>query len=198
MTLELGVLISGRGSNLQAVLDAIADGSLDARVRLVISNRPDAGGLLRAAAAGVATRLVDHKTFADRPSFERTLVAELKRAGCEWVLLAGFMRVLTREFLDAFPNQVINIHPSLLPAFPGMDAQSQALLSGDRLTGCTVHLVDEGVDHGPILAQAEVPVMPGDTRDTLAMRILEKEHTLLVATLRSLQPSSAPTRREKT
>lgn len=198
MTLELGVLISGRGSNLQAVLDAIADGSLDARVRLVIANRPDAGGLLRAAAAGVATRLVDHKTFADRPSFERTLVAELKRAGCEWVLLAGFMRVLTREFLDAFPNQVINIHPSLLPAFPGMDAQSQALLSGDRLTGCTVHLVDEGVDHGPILAQAEVPVMPGDTRDTLAMRILEKEHTLLVATLRNLQPSSAPTRREKT
>ncbi len=183
MTLDLGVLISGRGSNLQAVLDAIAARRLDARVRVVVSNRPGAQGFERAAAAGVPTRVVDHKSYADRAAFERALIAELRAAGVEWVVLAGFMRILTAELLGAFPARVVNIHPSLLPAFPGVDAQAQALAYGVRVTGCTVHLVDEGVDCGPILAQATLPVRADDTRETLAERLLDREHQLLVGAL---------------
>jgi phosphoribosylglycinamide formyltransferase-1 len=181
--LQLGVLISGRGSNLQAILDAIASGRLDARVRLVISNRKNAAGLARAERAGVPTRVISHRGFADRESFDAELVAALRGAEAEWVVLAGFMRILTPSFVRAFPDRVVNIHPSLLPAFPGVDAQKQALDRGVRVSGCTVHLVDEGVDAGPILTQAAVPVLAGDDRDLLAARILEQEHQLLTQTL---------------
>jgi phosphoribosylglycinamide formyltransferase 1 len=182
-TLDLGVLISGRGSNLQAILDAIARGALDARVRLVVSNRPGAAGLARAEQAGVPTLVLPHQGFPDRPSFDAALAAALRDAGVAWVVLAGFMRLLTPTFLDAFPHRVVNIHPSLLPAFPGVDAQRQAIEHGARITGCTVHLVDAGTDTGPILAQAAVPVLDGDDRDALAERLLAHEHALLVRVL---------------
>ncbi len=183
MSLDLGVLISGRGSNLGAILDAIGDGRLDARVRLVVSNRADAGGLDRAARAGVPTRVLSHRDHADRPSYDAALVAALREAGAHFVALAGFMRLLGPTFLDAFPHRVLNIHPSLLPAFPGVDAQAQALAYGSRVTGCTVHLVDAGTDTGPIVAQAAVPILPGDDHDALAARVLAREHDLLVRAL---------------
>lgn len=181
--LDLGVLISGSGTNLQAILDAVAEGRLDARVRLVVSNKAGAPGLARAERAGVPTRVLSHGDYADRSSFDAALVAALRDAGVAWVVLAGFMRLLTPVFLDAFPQRVVNIHPSLLPAFPGVDAQAQALAYGVRVTGCTVHLVDAGTDTGPILAQAAVPVLADDTRDALAKRILAREHELLVRAL---------------
>jgi len=183
---DLGVLISGRGSNLQAILDAVADKRLDARVRLVLSNKAKAQGLERAAEAGVPTTVLSHLEFPDRESFDAALVERLQQAGVEWVVLAGFMRIVTPVFLDAFPNRVINIHPSLLPSFPGVDAQAQALAYGVRVSGCTVHLVNEGVDAGPILAQAAVAVRQHDTRDELAARILQEEHRLLVETLQTI------------
>jgi len=186
MTLDLGVLISGRGSNLQAILDAIADGRLDARVRTVISNRASAPGLARATQAGVPTRVLSHKDYPDRQSFDAALVAALREAGVAWVVLAGFMRIVTNVLLDAFPSHVINIHPSLLPAFPGVSAQAQALAHGVKISGCTVHLVDPGTDTGPILAQAAVPVLEGDTEESLSERILEREHTLLVHVLAAI------------
>lgn len=181
--LKLGVLISGRGSNLQAILDAVAQGQLDADVELVIANRANAAGLSRAEQAGVATRVIDHKAYPGRAEFELALVEALREREVDWVVLAGFMRILTARFIKAFPQRVLNIHPSLLPCFPGLDAQRQALDYGVRLTGCTVHLVDEGVDAGPILSQAVVPVRSGDTRDSLAQRLLPHEHRLLVSTL---------------
>lgn len=186
MTLELGVLISGRGSNLAAILQAIDCGTLDARVRLVLSSRVDAPGLEKARLARVPSVTVDPRAHSDRMSFEQAMVDELRRAGCEWVVLAGFLRILGREFLEAFPSRILNIHPSLLPAFPGLDAQGQALASGVTETGCTVHVVDERIDHGPILGQRAVPIRPDDTRDALADRILACEHALLVETLASI------------
>ena len=184
--IDLGVLISGRGSNLQAILDAIAAGALAARVRVVISNRPKAGGLERAAAAGVPTQVINHRQFPDRESFDAALVEALRAAEAQWVVLAGFMRILTPVFLDGFPNRVVNIHPALLPSFPGVDAQGQALAYGVRISGCTVHLVNEGVDTGPILAQVAVPVHEDDDHDGLAARILAEEHQLLVRTLQRI------------
>lgn len=181
--LKLGVLISGRGSNLQAILDAIEDGRLAAEVTLVLSNRRQAEGLARAEAAGIPTKVIRHRDHADRESFDEAMVAALTEAGVEWVVLAGFMRIVTPVFLRAFAHRVINIHPSLLPAFTGLDAQQQALDYGVRVSGCTVHLVDEGVDAGPIVAQAVVAVLPGDDREALAARILEQEHELLVRVL---------------
>jgi phosphoribosylglycinamide formyltransferase-1 len=181
--LDLGVLISGRGSNLQAILDAIADRRLAARARLVISNRAGAPGLDRARAAGVTAKVVSHSDFPDRASFDAALVAALRSASVSWVVLAGFMRLLTPVFLDAFPNRVLNIHPSLLPAFPGIDAHDQALAYGARITGCTVHLVDAGMDTGPILAQSAEAILDGDTPSTLAERMLSREHALLVQVL---------------
>jgi phosphoribosylglycinamide formyltransferase-1 len=180
--LDLGVLISGRGSNLQAILDAIAQGRLDARVRVVVSNVAGAAGLERAAQARVPTEVISHRGR-DRQSFDEALVARLRAAEVSWVVLAGFMRIVTPVFLRAFPDRVINIHPSLLPAFPGVDAQAQALAHGVKVSGCTVHLVTEGVDAGPIIAQAAVPVLPGDDRDALAERILAREHETLVQAL---------------
>lgn len=184
MTVDLGVLISGTGTNLAAILDAIHAGALDARVRLVVSNRADAGGLERARAARVPTRIVPHGDYPDRASFDAALVEALRAASAEWVVLAGFMRLLTPAFLEAFPHRVVNIHPALLPAFPGVDGQAQALAYGVKIAGCTVHLVDAGTDTGPIVAQAAVPVLDDDTRETLRQRILAREHQLLVEVLR--------------
>jgi phosphoribosylglycinamide formyltransferase-1 len=199
MTLDLGVLISGRGSNLQAILDAIAEGSLDARVRVVISNRAAALGLARAEEAGVPTVVLNHKDYPDRPSFDAALATALRDAGVSWVVLAGFMRIVTSALLDAFPSRVLNIHPSLLPAFPGVSAQAQALAHGARITGCTVHLADAGTDTGPILAQAAVPIRDDDTEETLSERLLRREHELLLHALRaiadgrlSIEPAQSP------
>ena len=147
--LRLGVLVSGTGSNLQAILDAIAAGSLAAEVKVVISNRPNVQALDRARAAGVPALTVPHKDFATREAFDRALVAALREASVEWIVLAGFMRVLTPEFLNAFAGRIINIHPALLPSFPGVDAAQQALDYGVKITGCTVHFVELGVDLVP-------------------------------------------------
>lgn len=186
MTLELGVLVSGNGSNLQAILDAIASGALDARIRLVISNKPGVRALERAALAGVPHACVAHKDYGSRAAFDRALLEALRQAGVEWVVLAGFMRVLTPEFITAFTGRIVNIHPSLLPAFPGVAAQRQALEYGVKVSGCTVHLVDTGVDTGPVIAQRAVPVLDSDDEASLSERIHAAEHALLVEVLQAL------------
>jgi phosphoribosylglycinamide formyltransferase-1 len=174
--MRLGVLASGSGSNLQAILDGCASGNIPAQVGVVICNVPGAKALQRAEEAGVATVLLDHRQFASRDEYDRRMVAELRRHGVELVCLAGFMRLLGPVLLKEFHNKILNIHPSLLPAFPGMHAVRQALAAGVRVSGCTVHVVDEGTDTGPILIQAAVPVIDGDTEETLAARILVQEH----------------------
>jgi phosphoribosylglycinamide formyltransferase-1 len=175
----MGVLISGGGTNLQAVLDAVAAGRLAAEVAVVVSNVEGAGGLERARRAGVPAVVVPHKEHKDRAAFDLAVVDVLRAHGVELVVMAGFMRVVTRVLLDAYPMRVVNIHPALLPAFPGIDGQRQALRYGVRVAGCTVHFVDAGADTGPIVAQAAVPVLDDDDEDTLRARILEKEHALL-------------------
>ena len=175
---RIAVLISGRGSNLQALIDAVADGRLDAEIAVVVSNRPEAGGLERARAAGIATVAINHRDYATRELFEDALVRELRARGVSLVCLAGFMRLLGRTFLDAFPNRILNIHPSLLPSFPGVDAQRQAWLHGAKVAGATVHLVTGELDGGPIVRQAAVPVHDDDTPETLAARILVEEHRI--------------------
>ena len=174
----IGVLISGRGSNLQAILRAIDDGRLAARVGVVIANRADAGGLAHAQAAGLATAVVPHTAFTTRAAFEDALVERLREAGVELVCLAGFMRILSPVFLERAPGPVLNVHPSLLPAFPGVDAQGQAWRHGVKVAGATVHLVTPELDAGPIVLQAAVPVLDQDTPDTLAARILAEEHRI--------------------
>jgi phosphoribosylglycinamide formyltransferase-1 len=176
--MNLGILISGRGSNLQAIIDAIAAGRLAARIAVVISNKPDAFGLERAARAGIETLVMPHKGYADRADYDRALAEVLRARGVELVCLAGFMRLLGPAFLDQFPNAVLNIHPSLLPAFPGVDAQRQAFEHGVKVAGATVHLVTAELDAGPIVAQEAVPVLDDDSAETLAARILEVEHRL--------------------
>ena len=178
-TLDLGVLISGRGSNLLSILHAIGAGRLDARVRLVISNKAEAGGLVHAKARDVPTRVLSHRDFPVREEYDAALVAALREAGVTFVVLAGFMRIVTPVFLNAFPERVINVHPSLLPAFPGTSSQAQALAYGVKISGCTVHFVDAGCDTGPVLAQTAVPVLGDDTEETLSGRILAAEHALL-------------------
>lgn len=175
---RLGVLISGRGSNLQALIDAIAEGRLDARIAVVISNREDAAGLARAQAAGIDTVVMSHRGHPSREAYDARLVAELRAREVELVCLAGFMRLLSCVFVDAFPNRILNIHPSLLPAFPGVDAQRQAFNHGVKVTGATVHLVTTDLDAGPIVAQATVAVQDDDTVESLSARILEQEHRL--------------------
>jgi phosphoribosylglycinamide formyltransferase-1 len=175
---RLGVLISGRGSNLQAIIDAIGLGQLDASIAVVISNRPGAKGLTKALAAGLSTEVLDHKLFASRREYDVALAALLRRYDVELVCLAGFMRLLGPEFVDAFPNAVLNVHPSLLPSFPGVNAQGQALEHGVKVAGCTVHVVTADLDAGPIIAQSAVPVLPADTVETLSARILVQEHRL--------------------
>ena len=182
-TLELGVLISGRGSNLQSILDAVDEGRLAARVRVVISNRANAPGLERARAAGVPTVVISHKDYDSRIAFDEQLIKALRDHGVEWVVLAGFMRILSETFTGAFEHRIINIHPSLLPSFVGLDAQQQALDYGVRVTGCTVHLVDGTLDGGPILSQAVMAVRGEESRGEMAQRLLGYEHELLVQTL---------------
>jgi phosphoribosylglycinamide formyltransferase-1 len=175
----LGVLVSGTGTNLQSILGAIAARTLDARVAVVVSNVQGAPALDRARAAGVETVVIDHARFPDRRPFDEALVGVLRERGVETVVLAGFMRLLTDVLLDAFPARVINVHPALLPAFPGVHAQRQALAYGVRVSGCTVHFVDGGKDTGPVIAQAAVPVQEDDDEAKLRARILVKEHELL-------------------
>ena len=179
MTITIGVLLSGTGTNLQSILDAIAEKRLDAKIGVVISNVASAGGLKRAESAGVPTVVIDHRIYHSRRDFDTEVVRVLERHGVEWVVLAGFMRVITEKLLDAFPMRIINIHPSLLPAFPGMNAQTQAFQYGVRVAGCTVHFVDAGTDSGPIIAQAVVPVLENDDDEALRKRILAEEHALL-------------------
>jgi phosphoribosylglycinamide formyltransferase-1 len=177
--ITLGVLISGTGTNLQAILDAVRERRLDAKVGVVLSNVPSAKGLERARDAGVPTAVVDHKAYAARPSFDAEIVGVLRAHGVEVVVLAGFMRLVTPTLLDAFPNRIVNLHPALLPAFPGAHAQAQAIAYGVKIAGCTVHLVDAGTDTGPVIAQAAVPVEEGDDEEALRARILVQEHRLL-------------------
>jgi phosphoribosylglycinamide formyltransferase-1 len=174
----LGVLISGRGSNLQAIIDAITSGRLHARIGLVVSNRADAQGLERARRAGIEAVVINHRAFPSREAFDLAVVGELKQRGVRLVCLAGFMRLLSPAFIDAFPNAILNIHPALLPAFPGLDGQHQAWQHGVKISGATVHLVTPELDTGPIVAQAAVPVRDDDTPDTLAARILVEEHRI--------------------
>lgn len=187
----VAVLCSGRGSNLQALIDAERRGELaPARLCLVIANVPGARALDLAQAAGLPTRLIPHRDFTagaeGRAAFEDALLVALREADIEMVVLAGFMRLLGPRFLGAFPDRVVNVHPSLLPAFPGLHAQRQALDYGARVSGCTVHLVDEGCDTGPVLLQAAVPVLEADSEDTLSARILVEEHRLLPQAVRLL------------
>jgi phosphoribosylglycinamide formyltransferase-1 len=175
---SIGVLISGRGSNLQSIIDAIAARRLDARVAVVVSNRAEAPGLQRARDAGIEALHLGARDCADRDAYDRALADVLKARGVELVCLAGFMRLVGDPLLAAFPNRILNIHPSLLPAFPGLDAQRQALEHGVRLTGATVHFVNADLDDGPIVLQAAVPVLEEDTVETLAARVLVEEHRL--------------------
>jgi phosphoribosylglycinamide formyltransferase 1 len=180
---KLGVLVSGRGTNLQALLDAdLAPGE----IAVVISNRPDAYALERAKAAGVPAVVIDHKAFPDRDAFEVVVLAELAARGVEAIVLAGFMRILGGRFIAAFPGRIVNTHPALLPAFPGVDAPAQAIAHGAKLSGVTVHFVDGGVDTGPIIAQRAVPVLAGDTAETLHARIQIEEHRLLPRVVQAL------------
>jgi phosphoribosylglycinamide formyltransferase-1 len=174
----LGVLISGRGSNLQAIIDAIAQGRVKARIAVVISNRPGVAGLERARSAGIDTVVMSHREHASRDAYDRAVAAELQRHGVRLVCLAGFMRMLGPSFCEAFPNAVLNVHPSLLPSFPGAEAQWQAVTHGVKVSGVTVHFVTPELDAGPIVAQAAVPVRDDDTPETLADRILIEEHRL--------------------
>ena len=176
MTARVGILLSGRGSNFRALHAAMTEGSVPARIALVVSNRADAPGLAAARELGLETELLPHRGEPSREAHDAKIVAALRSRGVEWVCLAGYMRLLSPVLVRAFPHRILNIHPSLLPAFPGLDAQRQALEYGVAVSGCTVHLVDEELDHGPVVAQRTVTVEPGDSVDTLSARILEQEH----------------------
>ncbi len=175
---RIAILISGRGSNLQAFIDAIASGTLDARISLVLSNRPGVAGLERAREAGLETAVVNHRDFASREDFDAALVERIQQAGADLVILAGFMRILTSVFITAFSGQLLNIHPSLLPKYPGLDTHQRALDAGDDVAGVTVHFVTEELDGGPPVIQARVPVLAGDTADSLAGRVIVEEHRI--------------------
>jgi phosphoribosylglycinamide formyltransferase-1 len=183
MKKRLGILISGRGSNFEAIANSIDAGRLDAEIAVVVSNRAAAGGLEIAQARGIPHVCIPSKGL-DREVYDRMLVEELRRRGVELVCLAGFMRLLSAGFIREFPNRILNIHPSLLPSFPGLDAQHQALDHGVKITGCTVHFVDENLDAGPIIIQAAIPVLDEDTADTLSARILKEEHRIYSEALR--------------
>ena len=174
----LGVLVSGGGTNLQAIIDAIEEKRLDAAIRVVLSNRQDAFGLTRAKNHNIPTAVLDHKKFSSREAYDEAMVAILKERGVDLVILAGFMRLLSPVLVQAYSNRIMNIHPALLPAFPGLHGQKQALEYGVRLAGCTVHFVNEECDQGPIIIQAVVPVYPDDTEESLSARILKQEHLI--------------------
>lgn len=184
MPKRLAILLSGRGSNFAAIHDAILRGELDAEIALVISNRASAAGLEDAERRGLATAVIPHREFPSREAHEEAIAASIERSGSDIVALAGYMRLLSASFIERFSGRVLNIHPSLLPAFPGTDAQAQALAHGVKVSGCTVHLVDATLDGGPILVQRAVPVRDDDTPDTLAARILVEEHHAYVEALR--------------
>jgi phosphoribosylglycinamide formyltransferase-1 len=200
----LGVLASGGGTNLQAILDAISAGTLDARVAVVVSNVAGAGAIARARAARVEAIVIEHGAFAGREAFDAAVVDALRARGVEVVVLAGFMRLVTGVLLDAFPWRVVNVHPALLPAFPGIHAQRQAFDYGVRITGCTVHFVDGGTDTGPVVAQAAVPVHDDDDEASLRARVLAREHELLPMVLQwmaegrvTVEAPSSPGRRAR-
>jgi len=174
----IAVLISGRGSNLQCLIDACASDNYPARIAAVISNRPDAYGLKRAKEAGIPAIAIDHKAYETREDFEDALDSALREAGAEFVCLAGFMRILTAGFVNRWDGRMINIHPSLLPKFKGVDTHARAIAAGESEHGCTVHWVTPGMDEGPVIAQARVPVLEGDTPETLPARVLVEEHRL--------------------
>ena len=176
--LNLGVLVSGRGSNLQSIIDAVEEGRLTAELKIVLSDREDAFGLERARKHGIAAEWVDPSLQAEREDYDRAVVAKLREADVELVVLAGFMRILSPLFVESFKNRIMNIHPALLPSFPGLHVQQKALDHGARFSGCTVHFVDTGVDTGPIIIQAAVPVLDGDTEESLSGRILQQEHRI--------------------
>ena len=184
MKTRIAVLVSGSGTNLQALIDAAADPSFPAEIAVVLSNRPKAYGLERARLAGLKTEVLRHRAFDSREAFDAALVGVLNQYQVSWVCLAGFMRLLTPTFLDSFPGRVLNIHPALLPAFPGTHGQEQALEYGVRVAGATVHFVDSGTDTGPIIAQAVVPVNQDDAPESLKQRILAQEHRLYPMVLR--------------
>lgn len=183
---RVGVLISGRGSNMEALIDASRAPDCPYEVVLVLSNRPSAGGLERARSIGVEARAIDQRDFADRESHERALDDALRAAGVEYVALAGYMRVLTPFLVDAWEGRMVNIHPSLLPKYPGLDTHRRALEAGDAEAGCSVHLVTNDLDDGPILGQAHVPILPGDDEAAVSERVLVEEHRLYPAALASL------------
>jgi phosphoribosylglycinamide formyltransferase-1 len=184
MTKHIGILLSGRGSNFEALDDSVAAGRIpDARIALVVSNRDGAPGLERAAARKLPTRVIPSKGL-EREVYDRQVVAALQEASVDLVCLAGFMRLLSPHFIQQFNGRILNIHPSLLPSFPGLEAQRQALEYGVKFTGCTVHFVDENLDAGPIVAQAIVPIEPGDTPETLAARVLAEEHRIYTEAVR--------------
>ncbi len=179
---RLGVLLSGRGSNLQAIIDAIEGGALSAEIAVVLSNKQQAAGLERARKHGVPVAWIDPKPFAGRPdsreAYDRAMLDVLRKYEVDLVLLAGYMKIVTAVLVAAYENRMMNIHPSLLPSFPGLDVQQKAIEHGCKIAGCTVHFVTEGVDEGPIIVQAAVPIVEGDTPDALAARILEQEHRI--------------------
>lgn len=175
---KLAVLISGRGSNLQSLIDACAESDYPAEIALVLSNAAGVQGLERAARAGIPTAVISHKDFPDRPAFENAIHKRIAEAGPDLLCLAGFMRILTDGFIARWPDRLINIHPSLLPAFRGLHTHERVLEAGTRFAGCTIHFVRPAMDDGPIIVQAAVPVRPDDTPDTLAARVLEQEHRI--------------------
>ena len=185
--MRLAVLLSGRGSNFQAIHEAIQRGELNAEIVCVISNRPDAPGIQRAREWGYEAHVIDHKQFATRESHEEEVLRVLEEARPDYIVLAGYMRLLSARFVERYRNRILNIHPSLLPAFPGVDAQAQAIAHGVKVSGCTVHLVDENLDAGPILVQRAVEVRDDDTADSLAARILVEEHKAYVDALKKLE-----------
>ena len=180
----IAVLVSGSGSNLQAIIDASERGEIPCRVGIVVSNTAEAYGMVRARNHGIPTEVVDHRAFESREAFDARLVEVIRSSGAELVCLAGFMRVVTPVFLRAFPHRILNIHPALLPSFPGTHGPRQALQYGVRFSGCTVHFLDEGVDTGPVIVQAVVPVYEDDTEETLAARILKEEHRVYPMAIR--------------
>lgn len=184
--MKIGILISGRGSNMVAIVDAVQSGEIPgSEVAVVISDRSDAAGLEKARSRGVDTVVIERRGR-PREEHDREIIAELKRRGVELVCLAGYMRLLSPSFIQAFPDRIVNIHPSLLPAYPGLDVHERVLAAGEKISGCTVHFVNEDLDAGPIIIQREVEVKPGDTVDTLSARILEQEHQAYVEAVRRI------------
>jgi phosphoribosylglycinamide formyltransferase 1 len=184
--MRIAILLSGRGSNFEAIHEAIQSNRLDATIAIVISNRPDARGIARAKELGYVAHAVDHKEFASRAAHEEAVLKLLAGANVQYVVLAGYMRLLSAAFVAAWRNRIINIHPSLLPSFPGVDAQGQAVAHGVKISGCTVHLVDEHLDAGPIIAQRSVAVLDDDTAETLSARILHEEHQAYIDALQKM------------